>query len=334
MSRAIAYREYYIDRLREADLIADFPGDEILIDGLHAMQMYLWNNGVSLEIPIVRVMNTAHFLAAYMFATTCSGDQMEYDAIAHDSLSRDKQLTRVAIIVLAAMLARTEGFRARNCRNLILDNRDPDFDEGVTLYDRFLRSAEKRFAEEDFLIDTQQLISRINEQEEQISQLTSENIQLKYTITTMEEKYQQNNQYNNCVIYNAPVYNSSTTNNYYPQVKQDEDVEAECPAGTQKPVQEEKPAPETEYFPYLTKKCFEQKRVDAVEAEIQAARKGTAEDMWRTLWNNENMGYMEIEHINANTLYRAIEKWYGKLPYTERNFRGARNKRRVPSSSA
>lgn len=100
------------------------------------------------------------------------------------------------------------------------------------------------------------------------------------------------------------------------------------------PVQEEKPAPETEYFPYLTKKCFEQKRVDAVEAEIQAARKGTAEDMWRTLWNNENLGYMEIEHINANTLYRAIEKWYGKLPYTERNFRGARNKRRVPSSSA
>ena len=26
-------------------------------------------------------------------------------------------------------------------------------------------------------------------------------------------------------------------------------------------------------------------------------------------------------------LYRAIEKWYGKLPYTERNFRHARSKR-------
>ena len=81
------------------------------------------------------------------------------------------------------------------------------------------------------------------------------------------------------------------------------------------------------YFPYLTKKCFEQKRVDAVEAEIQAARKGIAETMWRTLWNNENLGYLEVEPIDATTLYRAIEKHYGKLPYSERNFRGARNKR-------
>lgn len=217
MSRAIAYREYYIDRLREADLIADFPGDEVLINGLYAMQTHMWNNGVNIEIPIVRVMNTAHFLAAYMFATTCSGDQTEYDAMASMCLGRDKQLFKVAIIVLAAMLARTEGFRARNCRNLILDNRDPDFDEGVLLYDRFLRSAEKRFIEEDFLIDTQQLISRINEQDQIITQQASTIQQLKYTITTMEN--QQNNQYNNCVILNAPVFNTNTTNNhnYYQQ---------------------------------------------------------------------------------------------------------------------
>ena len=93
------------------------------------------------------------------------------------------------------------------------------------------------------------------------------------------------------------------------------------------PVQDEKPDSNAHYFPYLTKKCIEQKRVDAVEAEIQAARKGTAEDMWRTLWNNENMGYLEVEYIDATTLFRDIEKWYGKLPYKERNFREARNKR-------
>lgn len=80
-------------------------------------------------------------------------------------------------------------------------------------------------------------------------------------------------------------------------------------------------------FPYLTRKCIQEHRVEAVEAEIQAARKGTAEIMWRTLWNNENLGFLEVEPIDATTLYRAIEKWYGKLPYTERNFRGARNKR-------
>ncbi len=35
--------------------------------------------------------------------------------------------------------------------------------------------------------------------------------------------------------------------------------------------------------------------------------------MWRTLWNNENLGYLEIEYVNATTLFRDIEKWYGKL---------------------
>lgn len=90
---------------------------------------------------------------------------------------------------------------------------------------------------------------------------------------------------------------------------------------------EDKPEQKSEYFPYLTKKCIEQKRVDTVEAEIQAALKGTAEDMWRTLWNNENLGYLEVEPVDATTLYKAIEKWYGKLPYKERNFREARHKR-------
>ena len=184
--------------MTESDLCQDFPGDEILIDGLHAMQLHFWNNNVAIDIPVVRVMNTAHYLAAYMFATTCSGDQMEYDALAFDSLSRDKQLTRVAMIVLAAMLKRTDGFRARNCRNLILENREPDFDYGVTLYDRFLRSAEKRFAEEDFLIDTHTQIQQLVAQNEQ---LIAENTELKIKYHVMEEKYQQINigtQNNNC----------------------------------------------------------------------------------------------------------------------------------------
>ena len=208
--RTYPHSEYYRDRSSETELCRDFPGDDILIDGLNAMQAHFWNNGVNLDIPIVRVMNTAHYIAAYMFVTTCSGDQMEYDVLAYDSLSRDKRLTRVAMIVLAAMLKRTAGWRANQCRNLILNNRDADFDEGVSLYDRFLRSAETRFAEEDFLIDTHKQIQRLTAENEQLAQ---ENIRLRYTITTMEN--QQNNQYNNCIIYNAPVYNTSTTNNYY-----------------------------------------------------------------------------------------------------------------------
>ena len=73
--------------------------------------------------------------------------------------------------------------------------------------------------------------------------------------------------------------------------------------------------------------------MDAVEAEIHAACKGTAEALWRTLWNNENLGYAEVEHLDAATLYRTIEKWHGKLLYSERNFRKARNKRGVPLSA-
>lgn len=216
MSRSLSHSDYYRDRRSEYELCRDFPADNIFIDGLHSMQMHMWNNGVNLEIPILRVMNTAHFLAAYMFATTCSGDQMEYDVLANMSLGRNKQLYKVAMIVLAAMLKRTGGFRASQCRNLILDNRDPDFEEGVTLYDRFLRSAETRFKEEDFLIDThkqlQELIA-LNEQKDQ------EIAKLQYTITTMEEKYTQYNigtQNNNCtqigtqnIYYVTPT--SSTT---------------------------------------------------------------------------------------------------------------------------
>ena len=192
------HSDYYRDRWSESDLCNDFPGDEILIDGLHAMQTHMWNNGVNIDIPIVRVMNTAHYLAAYMFATTCSGDQTEYDALANMSLGRDKQLYKIVIIVLAAMMARTEGFRARECRNMLLDNRDPDFEEGVTLYDRFLRSAEKRFSEEDFLIDTHTKIQELVAQNEQ---LIEENMTLKIKYQQMEEKYQQINigtQNNNC----------------------------------------------------------------------------------------------------------------------------------------
>ena len=107
---------YYRDRHSEDELCQDFPTDKIFIRGLYAMQAHFNRNGVYIDIPVLRVMNTAHYIAAYMFATTCSGDQMEYDVLAYDSFGRDKTLVPLTMIVLAAMLKRTEGFRARNCR--------------------------------------------------------------------------------------------------------------------------------------------------------------------------------------------------------------------------
>ena len=89
---------YYRDRASEYDLCHDFPADEPLIDGLHAMQSHFLNNGLYIDIPVVRVMNTAHYIAAYMFSNECSGDQMEYDALAYDSFGRDKQLVPLTMI--------------------------------------------------------------------------------------------------------------------------------------------------------------------------------------------------------------------------------------------
>ncbi len=203
----VPHSTYFRDRHSERDLCHDFPGDEILIDGLHAMQRHFWNNNVSIDIPVVRVMNTAHFIAAYMFATSCSGDQLEYDALAYDSFCRDRQLMQVTIIVLAAMLQRTEGFRARQCRNVLLQDRSPDFDYGVTLYDRFLRSAEKRFAEEDFLMDTGAQIQRLQAEKQE---LQNQYNQLQYKYHLMEE--QQNKP--QTIVYNYGTYNDIHDNPY------------------------------------------------------------------------------------------------------------------------
>ena len=58
------HNPYYRDRLSEYELCNDFPGDEILIDGLHAMQSHFWNNNVAIDIPVVQVMNPASVLCA------------------------------------------------------------------------------------------------------------------------------------------------------------------------------------------------------------------------------------------------------------------------------
>ena len=181
----IDHKPYYHDRLTTWDLCHDFPEDEMYIDGLHAMQCHFYSHNVPVEIPVVRVMNAAHFLLAYVFQTTCSDNQSEYDVLAYGSVGHDKKVMLVTLIVLAAMLKRTEGFRARQCRNVLLEDRSEDFYDGVSLYDQFLSSSEKHFAEEDFLLDTH---NQIAQQQEEIARLISENLQLKHNITTMEKE--------------------------------------------------------------------------------------------------------------------------------------------------
>lgn len=293
----LPHSDYYRDRDSEDELCRDFPADEIFIYGLHAMQMHFWSNNIAVEIPVVRVMNTAHYIAAYMFATTCSGDQMEYDVLAYDSLSRDKQLTRVAMIVLAAMLQRTEGFRARNCRNLILDNRDPDFEEGVTLYDRFLRSAEKHFAEEDFLIDIPALVQRNQQLEYENRQLVTENKELKIKYLNMEEKYQQinigtQNNYTGCTINN---YFGTSTSTIPTEQTASDDVPAEQKS--------------SESF-IFTKKAKKEGKIDLIIEALQKSvqgRKDKTRAFVQELHGWQDDGYVDA-HYNARVMYDELER--------------------------
>ena len=312
MARHYPHSDYYRDRSSEAELCHDFPVDNVFIDGLYAMQTHMWNHNVHIDIPIVQVMNTAHFLAAYMFATTCSGDQMEYDALANDSLGRDKCLYKIAIIVLAAMLKRTEGFRARQCRNMLLENRDPDFEEGVTLYDRFLKSAEERFAEEDFLIDTHRKIQQLVAQNEQLIQ---ENQQLKIQYRLMQN--QQNNQYNNCIIYTAPVYNTTnttnTTNNYYQQSVPTSQEQAP----TQMP-------DDANVFCRITKEARENGKAKKVEEELRRACI-SAPKLIKAIRTNEALGYLDTQDLSSKELYDLLNEHFN-LPFTSHNFTVYRSK--------
>ena len=283
----INHETYYHDRLTERDLCFDFPGDAILIDGLHAMQSHFGSNNVPVDIPVVRVMNTAHFLAAYMFATTCSGDQMEYDVLAYGSIGHDKKLVMVTMLVLAAMLERTEGVRAHNCRNLIISGRGEDFEEGMTLYERFLRSAEKRFAEEDFLIDTHAQIQKLIAENEQ---LTEENKELKIKYQVMEEKYTQYN------IGTQNNYTGCTINNYYSQSVTDPQQKAED-------IVDKHPSEVPPSFFCISSRFTEQNIRERLDAELSLAT--TKIDYCRALYRLQHIGCIDLNQY-ASDAKRAI----------------------------
>lgn len=204
----LSHLPYYQDRSSIANLCCDFPADELLIEGLNGMQCHLFSIGQNIEIPVLRVMNTAHYLAAYMFSTKCSGDRIEYDMMVYDSMGRDRQLMAITLITLAAMLDRTDGMRARHCRSILLEDRNEDFYEGMNLYERFLRNSERHFEEQDFMTD---VMAEITDLRQLTQQLINDKQQLQKQLKTMEN--QQNIQYNIGTQYNyyAPIINNYCT---------------------------------------------------------------------------------------------------------------------------
>jgi len=160
-------------------------------------------------------------------------------------------------------------------------------------------------------MDVNALAVRVQEQDKHIAQLTSENIQLKYTITTMEK--QQNSQYNNCVFYNAPVYKTNTTNNYYAQPVATEYVE---------PVQVQKP--EQGLFCRITQAAYDKGVAQQVDDELRSASV-SAPKLVKALNTNDALGYTDTKNLSSTDLYNLLNEHY-HLPFKVRTFQDCRSK--------
>lgn len=90
---------------------------------------------------------------------------------------------------------------------------------------------------------------------------------------------------------------------------------------------EPSPAQKATSFPLLSDQCRKENKVEVVEAELRAACQGTAVALWKTIRTNEALGYLITKNMPASKIYHAFVDYFGELPYNERNFRDARNKR-------
>ena len=297
--RRIPHDSVYTDRLSERALCYDFPADKAFIDGLHAMQSYFVARGSNIDIPVVRVMNTAHWLVAYLYATSCSGEQLEYDAMTYNSVGRDKQLMYVSLIVLIAMLNRTEGARAKACRSMMLENRPEDFYEGVSLYEQWLDGGLEHYTDEDFLID---IMDEVNLLKQENQRLTYENQQLKTRISMTNN------------INNFGVINIYETQNPQQQEKTQlvEDITpVETPSSAK-------------LFCRITKHAIETGHAQEVEDALRSASV-SAPKLVKAIKTNEALGYLDTQNLTSQALYDMLNEHFG-LAFKYRQFVAERSK--------
>ena len=193
------HSQYYRDRTSERELCCDFPGDELFIRGLRAMELHLARYNGYVHIPVVRVMNTVHRAICILLHGNSGYEQADYDQAIHQALGQERLLTGIAMVTLIAIIRRTDGQRARQCRSMLMDDRGEDFYDGLELYERLIGPTELRLNEEDFLTD---VMRQITDLQNTVQQLTNDNQQLKKQIDTMSKipKHQT-------TVYNYGTYN-------------------------------------------------------------------------------------------------------------------------------
>ena len=303
---------FYTNRHSVNELCCDYPADKSLVEGLYAMQMHLVNRGVRLTIPVLNVMNTAHYIAACMMQTGAEGCQCKYDALAYMRLGHDAQVAMLAIMVLATMLKRTDGQRARLCRSVLMEGRSEDFYEGLSLYERYISSSEQRFSEEDFLTD---VMRQITDLQNTVQQLTQERQQLKQQIDTMSKtpKHQT-------TVYNYGTYNDIHDNPHATIYATAPQAEPTKQASTVEP----EDATQAEYFCRITEAAISAGKAQQIDNELRSAAV-SAPKLIKAIRTNEALGYLDTKNLSSTELYNLLNEHYD-LPFKYRQFAQERNK--------
>ena len=306
------HSQYYRDRTSERELCCDFPGDELFIRGLRAMELHLARYNGYVHIPVMRVMNTVHRAICILLHGNSGYEQSDYDQAIHQALGQERLLTSIAMVTLIAILRRTDGQRARQCRSMLMDDRGEDFYEGLELYERLIGPTELRLNEEDFLTDVMRQISDL---QNTVQQLTQERQQLKQQIQTM-------NQYNQ---YNAPIYNYnapvSITNNYYTQPPT---ASPQAEPTKQASTVEPEDAPQAEYFCRITEAAISAGKAQQIDNELRSAAV-SAPKLIKAIRTNEALGYLDTKNLSSTELYNLLNEHY-ELPFKYRQFAQERNK--------
>lgn len=305
----------YTRRQTLAALVCDFPADETLVNGLKGMQGYFTTHGNTVEIPVLKVMNAAHDMIARMF-NTLDFPMIRCDAIAYEQMSGNPQLTAITLIVLAEMLARTDGCKARACRTALLEQRSDDFFEGISLYEQFLDAGDAHFAEEDFLIDLMDNINILRAENERLKQELKRQKQ-----TTMPTQPQTviHVAGNYIAQQNIDIHDNTNCNIYAcPQPE----TQPSTAAPTPEPAHE--PSPDDTFFCCITQEAIRTGKAQQVENELSGAAKSTAPKLIAALRTNEALGYVDTKNLSSAELYAMLNRHFG-LKYSQRQFTRARN---------
>jgi len=308
---------YYQARSTEAALCEAFPVDEILIRGLSALQMYLQGKGFDINIPRLNVMNAAHRIATYLFVSDHTAGQIELDAMVYEQARYDKYRAFIIQMVLAAILNRTEGARARMYRSIILDDRCEEFNEGVSLYEQFLEHTEKHFCEDDFLIDVAEMVLAIRQQQEQIQQKEEEIQQLKQ----QNKELMENNAQRNAPVINVAgnyidIHDNQHCNIYATEPK------SEVPSPTD--ITADDPAADTSFFgtdKYPADICAKNLREAIENAKSKA-------DACRNIMTLDACGYIHIRQLTDAQKAEILNPFAApKYVFSDDDFKKARNRK-------